>query len=96
MHLPNQEAINGRGVHGFGSPEVTQSLSFGLGLSDSNLLFEIALRFEFISRDVCAPLRIYYLGFKSDSPDLKLKKYVTSLDLNSVFIGSSLVSFEPN
>ena len=56
---------------GSGSPEVTQSLGFGSRLSDLNPSLEIASRFEFISRDVCTPLRINYHGFKSDAPDLK-------------------------
>ena len=67
---------------GSGSPKVTQSLGFGSGPSDLNPSLEIVSQFKFISRDVCAPLQIDYSGFESDGSNLKLKNWVTSLDLN--------------
>ena len=70
-----------------GSPEVTQSLGFRSRPSDLNPSLEITSRFEFISWDVCTPLRIDYLGFESNGSDLKPKVWVTSLELNSSSFG---------
>ena len=60
-----------------GSPNVTQSLDFGLRPSDWNPSLRIVLGFKFILGMRTLQIRMDCLGFESDAPDF------TSLDLNS-------------
>ena len=58
-------------------------MGFWLGPSNSNPTLEMVLGFKFVLEICVLHIRMDCLGFESDSPDLKPKNWVTSLDLNS-------------
>ena len=53
--------------------KVIQLLSFRSRPFDMNSSLDIALEFEFVARDMCAPLRMDYHIFESNGSDLKPK-----------------------